>query len=73
MSALKDAKVITIEGLGAPGKLHPLQVAWIDNSVPQCGYCQSGQKRCEGLTAGQKCPIIKQDWLAERKTNNKDF
>ena len=43
MSALKDAKVVTIEGLGAPDKLHPLQVAWIRNSVPQCGYCQSGQ------------------------------
>jgi len=43
MSALQDASITTIEGLGAPGKLHPLQAAWIENAVPQCGYCQSGQ------------------------------
>lgn len=34
--------VQTIEGLGAPGKLHALQAAWIAEQVPQCGYCQSG-------------------------------
>ncbi|MFE8073104.1 (2Fe-2S)-binding protein [Marinobacteraceae bacterium S3BR75-40.1] len=33
----------TIEGLGTPENLHPLQQAWIDHNVPQCGYCQSGQ------------------------------
>ncbi len=32
----------TIEGLGAPDQLHPLQAAWIAEQVPQCGYCQSG-------------------------------
>src|SRR4051794_6325229 len=37
------AQVTTIEGLAAGGKLHPLQQAWIDQQVPQCGYCQSGQ------------------------------
>jgi len=37
-------EITTIEGLaGADGKLHPLQQAWIDNDVPQCGYCQAGQ------------------------------
>ncbi len=35
-------KITTIEGLGAKG-LHPLQKAWIEEEVPQCGYCQSGQ------------------------------
>jgi isoquinoline 1-oxidoreductase subunit alpha len=36
--------ITTIEGIGgADGKLHPLQQAWIDHQVPQCGYCQSGQ------------------------------
>ena len=36
--------VVTIEGLAAPdGRLHPVQQAWIDESVPQCGYCQAGQ------------------------------
>ena len=38
-----DGKAITtIEGLAADGKLHKVQQAWIDNDVPQCGYCQSG-------------------------------
>ena len=35
--------ITTIEALGQPGELHPLQQAWIDEEVPQCGYCQSGQ------------------------------
>ncbi|MES1189678.1 MAG: (2Fe-2S)-binding protein [Steroidobacter sp.] len=35
--------ITTIEGLGKDGKLHPLQQAWIDHDVPQCGYCQAGQ------------------------------
>jgi isoquinoline 1-oxidoreductase alpha subunit len=35
--------ITTIEGLAADGKLHPLQQAWIDHDVAQCGYCQAGQ------------------------------
>lgn len=35
--------VITIEGLAQGGRLHPVQQAWMDESVPQCGYCQAGQ------------------------------
>jgi isoquinoline 1-oxidoreductase alpha subunit len=35
-------KITTIEGLAANGKLHKVQQAWVDNDVPQCGYCQSG-------------------------------
>jgi isoquinoline 1-oxidoreductase alpha subunit len=35
-------KIQTIEGLGAAGRPHPLQAAWIAEQVPQCGYCQSG-------------------------------
>ncbi len=38
-----DAEVTTIEGLGAIDNLHPVQAAWIDHQVAQCGYCQSGQ------------------------------
>jgi isoquinoline 1-oxidoreductase subunit alpha len=34
-------KIVTIEGLSAKG-LHPVQKAWIEHEVPQCGYCQSG-------------------------------
>jgi isoquinoline 1-oxidoreductase alpha subunit len=38
-----DGKVITtIEGLAQNGTLHPVQKAWLDFDVPQCGYCQSG-------------------------------
>jgi isoquinoline 1-oxidoreductase alpha subunit len=35
--------VTTIEGLGQPDALHPVQAAWIEHQVAQCGYCQSGQ------------------------------
>lgn len=35
--------VVTIEGLSGNSELHPLQAAWIDHDVPQCGYCQAGQ------------------------------
>ena len=35
--------VTTIEGLAQEDQLHPVQQAWIDEQVPQCGYCQSGQ------------------------------
>lgn len=37
------AQVTTIEGLGDRDRLHALQEAWIEQGVPQCGYCQSGQ------------------------------
>lgn len=42
MSELADADVTTIEGLDEAGD-HPVQVAWRDLNVPQCGFCQSGQ------------------------------
>jgi isoquinoline 1-oxidoreductase alpha subunit len=35
-------QITTIEGLATNGQLHKVQQAWIDNDVPQCGYCQSG-------------------------------
>src|SRR6266487_535029 len=35
--------ITTLEGLANAGKLHPLQQAWIDEQVPQCGFCQNGQ------------------------------
>lgn len=46
VSTLADAQVTTIEALAetVPGDgLHPLQQAWIEEKVPQCGYCQTGQ------------------------------
>lgn len=42
--AAQDQELTTIEGLkDQSGQLHPLQQAWIEHQVPQCGYCQSGQ------------------------------
>ena len=43
VAAVAGQSVTTIEGLGQDGALHALQNAWIEHSVPQCGYCQSGQ------------------------------
>jgi len=52
LSTVGTRKILTLDGLAAayraqtkaadPGALHPLQQAWIDEQVPQCGYCQSG-------------------------------
>jgi isoquinoline 1-oxidoreductase alpha subunit len=42
-SAAIGKKITTIEGLGTPDKPHPVQLAWMEIGVPQCGYCQSGQ------------------------------
>lgn len=42
VSAVRNQEVTTIEGL-SPDHSHPVQKAWIEEQVPQCGYCQSGQ------------------------------
>jgi isoquinoline 1-oxidoreductase subunit alpha len=42
ISDIGTANITTIEALSANGDLHPVQKAWIDHDVPQCGYCQSG-------------------------------
>jgi isoquinoline 1-oxidoreductase subunit alpha len=41
IAAIEGARVTTIEGLSSSGP-HPLQKAWIEHQVPQCGYCQPG-------------------------------
>jgi aerobic-type carbon monoxide dehydrogenase small subunit (CoxS/CutS family) len=38
-----EGEITTLEGLAEDGALHPVQQAWIDEQVPQCGYCQNGQ------------------------------
>jgi isoquinoline 1-oxidoreductase alpha subunit len=43
LSAAQGKSITTIEGLSNNDTLHPVQAAWVDNKVPQCGYCQSGQ------------------------------
>ena len=42
VASLAGKNITTIEGLSENGD-HPVQVAWLENDVPQCGYCQSGQ------------------------------
>lgn len=43
ISAAEGLAITTIEGLAIADELHPLQQAWIEHDVPQCGYCQAGQ------------------------------
>jgi isoquinoline 1-oxidoreductase alpha subunit len=44
VQAAANRQITTIEGIGSQASgLHPVQQAWIDEQVPQCGYCQSGQ------------------------------
>lgn len=43
VGAVGEASVTTIEGLAAKDALHPVQQAWIEEDVAQCGYCQAGQ------------------------------
>jgi nicotinate dehydrogenase subunit A len=42
-TAAVKGEITTLEGIAKDGKLHPLQQAWIDEQVPQCGFCQNGQ------------------------------
>jgi isoquinoline 1-oxidoreductase alpha subunit len=51
IAALATAKITTIESLSGA---HPLQVAWVKNDVPQCGYCQSGQLMSAAALLAQK-------------------
>ena len=56
LAALADKKITTIEGLSTNGD-HPLQKAWVENKVPQCGYCQAGQiMNAAGLLTANKKP-----------------
>ena len=43
LAAAQGASLTTIEGIGEEDGLHPVQQAWVEQQVPQCGYCQSGQ------------------------------
>jgi isoquinoline 1-oxidoreductase alpha subunit len=56
VSAAQGKKITTIEGLSPSGQ-HPLQKAWVEKQVPQCGYCQSGQiMQAAALLAKNKNP-----------------
>lgn len=59
--AVEGTSVTTIEGLAPDGGLHPVQQAWIDHQVPQCGYCQSGMiMAVSALLASQPHPTDQQ-------------
>ena len=60
MADLQDATVTTIEGLHPTGE-HPLQVAWREIDVPQCGFCQPGQiMQAAGLLQNSPQPTDQQ-------------
>ena len=42
VSAVGDGRIVTLAGLGTPEKPHPLQTAYVEEQVPQCGYCING-------------------------------
>jgi isoquinoline 1-oxidoreductase subunit alpha len=57
VAAASGASITTIEGLGASKGLHPVQKAWVEMQVPQCGYCQSGMiMAAAALLAGTPQP-----------------
>jgi isoquinoline 1-oxidoreductase alpha subunit len=57
LAAVGGKRVTTIEGLARGSRLHPVQQAWIEQDVPQCGYCQSGQvMTAAALLTRQKNP-----------------
>ncbi len=43
VSVASDKELTTLEGIATKDELHPVQQAWLDHKVAQCGYCQSGQ------------------------------
>ena len=54
--------ITTIEGIASAGKLHPVQQAWLEEQVAQCGYCQAGQIMCATTNwspgAGRQVPVV---------------
>ncbi len=60
ISQVGHKKVVTIEGLSKDGN-HPLQKAWVEHDVPQCGYCQAGQIMAAAALLKQKPHPTDQD------------
>jgi isoquinoline 1-oxidoreductase alpha subunit len=54
VSAVVGKQITTIEGLANNGTLHKVQQAWVENDVPQCGYCQSGMIMAVASLLSQK-------------------
>ena len=68
IQSVAGKSVTTIEGLSADGS-HPVQVAWIENDVPQCGYCQSGQLMSAAVLLREK-PTPTDEDIDEAMTGN---
>jgi isoquinoline 1-oxidoreductase alpha subunit len=68
VSGIEGTNITTIEGLDAEGK-HPLQLAWIEAQVPQCGYCQSGQIM-QAAELLQRKPSPTDDEITEHMNGN---
>ena len=69
VAAAANKKVTTIEGLGNPEALHPLQAAWVKHNVPQCGYCQSGQIMAAAALIASK-PDVSSDDIEQAMSGN---
>lgn len=68
VAGVEGREITTIEGL-APDSDHPLQTAWVEEEVPQCGYCQSGQiMRAADLLARNPNPT-REEIVAHMSTN----
>jgi isoquinoline 1-oxidoreductase alpha subunit len=68
VSSVAGKKITTIEGL-SPDRSHPVQRAWIDVDVPQCGYCQSGQIMSAVALLKQKPHPTRDEIVAHMSTN----
>jgi isoquinoline 1-oxidoreductase alpha subunit len=68
ISSVAGKSITTIEGLSANG-LHPVQKAWIEHNVPQCGYCQSGQIMQAAAMLDKKHDVSDQDIDKEMSGN----
>lgn len=68
VGAVAGKSITTIEALGTAEALHPLQQAWIDEQVPQCGYCQPGQLMAISALMKTK-PHVSSDELAQAISN----
>ena len=68
VASVGTARITTIEGLSPDGRSHPVQVAWLQHEVPQCGYCQSGQILAAASLLREKPKPTDED-IADAMTN----
>ena len=68
VSSVDGATITTIEGLASGGRLSPVQQAWLDQQVPQCGYCQSGMIMAVSALLAEK-PHATDDEVNDAITN----